>query len=81
MAKYTAQEIDDLIERAAERGAGIYFERTKHHIDLVLESTDFIKHRLEDMVTHDEFNELKDEVKLIRAVTTETNPTRRDRLP
>lgn len=107
MAKYTAQEINDLIEKSAERAVekaversskhtdtaieraakntdkvieiaigravGAYDENMKHHIGLVLESTGFIRERLQDMVTRDEFNGLKDEVKLIRLATTATN--------
>jgi hypothetical protein len=73
MAKYTAQEIDRLIEQAAHRAAGVYYEQTKHDFGLIMESTDFIKQRLENMVTRDEFNELRDEVKLIRLAVTDTN--------
>lgn len=65
--------IERLIDEAAERAAGFYYEKTRHDIGLVLEATDFIKDRLEDMPTHDDFNELKDEVKIVRLAVTDTN--------
>jgi flagellar biosynthesis/type III secretory pathway protein FliH len=71
--KHQDEKLERKIQEAAERGAGIYYEKTKYDIDLVLESTGFIKTQLENMVTRDEFNELKDEVKLIRLAVTDTN--------
>ena len=68
-----AEQVERRIERSAERAVGFYYEKTKHDIDLVLEATGFIKDRLEDMVTRDEFNELGGEVKLIRQAITDTN--------
>lgn len=85
MAKYTKEELDRVIdkaadkaaekaaERAAERAAGAYYEKTKHDIDLVLEATGFIKEKLKNMVTRDEFNKLTAEVRLIKYTLTDTN--------
>lgn len=73
MAKYTPTELDEVITEAAERAAGAYYEKTKDDIALVLESTGFIKKRLENMVTRGEFNELKGELKVIRLAVTDTN--------
>ena len=77
MGKYTKKELDQIIdkatERAAERAVGFYYEKTKHHIDLVLESTGFIKERLQNMVTRDQFNDLTSDVKTIRLAVTDTN--------
>lgn len=73
MAKYTPAELDKVINDAAERAAGTVYEKFKHDIDLVLESTGFIKKRLEDMVTRDQFNDLTSEVKAIRLAVTDTN--------
>ncbi len=77
MTKYTKEELDRVIdkaaERAADRAAGAYYEKTKHDIDLVLEATGFIKKKLANMVTRDEFNELTSEVRLIKYTLTDTN--------
>ncbi|HVX56129.1 MAG TPA: hypothetical protein VHA37_00195 [Candidatus Saccharimonadales bacterium] len=77
MGKYRQDELDQLIDRAAdraaERAAGVYYEKFKHDIGLVLEATGFIKERLQDMITRDEFNELKSEVKVIRYALKDTN--------
>jgi hypothetical protein len=51
----------------------MYYEKFKHQIDLVLESTDFIKKRLEDTPTRTEFNELATDVRTIRVAVTDTN--------
>ncbi|HZL08328.1 MAG TPA: hypothetical protein VFC50_03990 [Candidatus Dormibacteraeota bacterium] len=73
MITYDDKDIERLIDQAAERAVGFYYEKTKHDIGLVLEATDFIKDKLEDMVTRDGFNELGSEVKTIRHVVTATN--------
>jgi hypothetical protein len=67
------QKLDVKIEQAIERVVGFYYEKTKHDIDLVLEATGFIRTRLDDMVTRDEFNELATEVGVIRHAVTTTN--------
>ncbi len=73
MSRYTEEELTVLIDRAAERAAGFYYEKTKDDIKLVLEATDFIKVRLQDMVTRDGFNELKADVKTIKVALRHTN--------
>lgn len=65
--------IDRAVERAAERAVGLYREETNRRFDLVFEATSFIKERLKDMVTRDEFQELKSEVRLIIYTLRDTN--------
>ncbi len=67
------QRIEAAIDKAIERAVGFYYEKTKDDINLVLEATDFIKVRLEDMVTRDEFNELKADVQTIKIALRHTN--------
>lgn len=73
MGKYTQAELDEVIDKAAHRAVGVYIEDTNHRFDLVLEATGFIKDRLENMVTRDEFNDLQTDVKVIRHAVTDTN--------
>jgi hypothetical protein len=73
MSKHHDAYWDGRITEAIERAVGFYYEKTKHDIGLVLEATDFINGRLEDMVTRGEFNELVGEVKLITLALTDTN--------
>lgn len=78
MGRYTEEELDRLIDKAAERAVGIYMEETERRFDLVLEATGFINERLKDMVTRDEFNELRSEVRTIRYTLKDTNRDLRD---
>ncbi len=73
MAKYTPAELDRAINDAAERAAGTVYEKFKYDIDLVLESTGFIRQRLEDMPNRDDFNELAAEVRLVKRAVIDTN--------
>jgi len=82
MAKYTEEELDRVIDMAAERAAdkavGAYMEETNHRFDLVMEATGFIKDRLKNMVTRNEFNDLHTDVKVIRRAVTDTNKDLKD---
>ena len=73
MGNYTQQELDKAIDKAAERAVGFYYEKAKHHIDLVLESLDFMKQQLNNMVTRDEFSKLVTDAQTIRLAVTDTN--------
>jgi len=64
---------DEKVNEAIERAIGVYSEDLNDKMDLVLESTDFIKTQLDNMVTKDEFNELKTEVRSIAHALKATN--------
>jgi hypothetical protein len=71
MGKYTEEELDQVIDRAAQRAVGLYMEETERRFGLVTESTSFIKQQLKNMATRNEFNELRAEVATIRHVVTD----------
>jgi hypothetical protein len=66
-------ETERIINEAAERAVGFYYEKTKEDIALVLEATDSIKGQLDNMITRDEFNEALEDIRLNPLATVEIN--------
>lgn len=69
----TDADWDKRINDAAERAAGIYYEKTKDDIQAVFEYMDLIIAKLDNQPTRDEFNDLVTKVDTIQAAVTDTN--------
>lgn len=70
---YSDEEWDRRITEAIERAVGFYYEKTKDDFQLVTEAIVSLKEQVDNMPTRDEFNELKDDVKIIKIAVTDTN--------
>ncbi|PIZ63456.1 hypothetical protein COY17_00575 [Candidatus Saccharibacteria bacterium CG_4_10_14_0_2_um_filter_52_9] len=73
MGKYTQAEIDKLIDEAAERAVGFYYEKMQDDFERTHESTTFIKEQLDQQVDQQEFEDLTADVDINRLAVIETN--------
>ena len=74
MSAYPKQDIDRMINEAAERAVGFYYEKTRHDFGLVLEAIDTMKpyfHRIPKI--EEDVAELKTDMRVIKLALTETN--------
>ena len=69
----TDEEWAEFVDDSIRRAVAFYDESLDKRFGQVLEAADYIKVKLEDMVTHDEFNDLRTEVTTIRLAVTDTN--------
>jgi len=68
------RDFEHLINQAAERAVGFYYEKTRHDIDLVMEAIDGMKVQVDKIPRIEaDVAELKTDMKVVKIAVSDTN--------
>jgi uncharacterized protein YpuA (DUF1002 family) len=74
MNMWTDEKTEQVIAEAAERGAGIYYEKTKHDLQVVMEAFNDIQKKVDKIpIIEDKIDILTKDMQVVKGVLKDMN--------